>query len=158
MNLFVLDLDPYEAARQNNDKHCVKIILEANQCLSTTLDYFGVKNVPMRPTHKNHPINRWIRESRANYDWTCKHLDGLLNEYTLRYNKVHACQKYLNYFKMHRNCIPDGPETERPLCMPDQYKVPGDPVKSYRNYYICEKAGFAKWKNANVPDWWPYNA
>jgi len=26
-------------------------------------------------------------------------------------------------------------------------------LKAYRNYYIGEKAYFAKWKKGNMPDW-----
>lgn len=37
--------------------------------------------------------------------------------------------------------------------MPDQYKVPDDAVKAYRDYYIGEKAGFAKWAYSSTPDW-----
>lgn len=154
MNIFILDSDPYEAARQNCDRHCVKIILEVSQMLSVALIENGITGVPYKKTHSGHPMSRWVRETRANYRWTCDHLDGLLSEYTSRYNKIHACQKYLNYFRMHSKCIPDGPATQFPLCMPDEYKVSGDPVKSYRNYYKGAKAYFAKWKNGNVPYWW----
>jgi gamma-glutamyltranspeptidase len=40
-----------------------------------------------------------------------------------------------------------------PQCMPDQYKVPDDAVKAYRDYYIGEKAGFAKWAYCSTPTW-----
>lgn len=41
------------------------------------------------------------------------------------------------------------------LAMPEQYKNPKDPVKSYRQYYIGEKNKFASWdKLHNTPDWW----
>jgi hypothetical protein len=28
-----------------------------------------------------------------------------------------------------------------------------DVLASYKNYYIQEKASFAKWKNRNTPEW-----
>jgi len=38
--------------------------------------------------------------------------------------------------------------------MPDHYKVSGDAVQAYRNYYIGDKARFAKWKESSlVPEW-----
>jgi len=36
--------------------------------------------------------------------------------------------------------------------MPDQYKSQ-DAVEAYRNYYLGEKAGFAKWTNREIPEW-----
>lgn len=155
MNIFALDKDPYVAARYHNDKHCVKMILEDAQMLSTALHESGVGDVPYRPTHKNHPSAKWVRETRSNYKWAIKLLDGLLQQYSERYNKVHACQRYFNFFAMHANSIPDGPLTPIPQCMPDQYRLPEDQfVQAYRNYYHGEKAYFSKWRTGNVPEWW----
>ena len=42
---------------------------------------------------------------------------------------------------------------EHPQCMPDQYKVQGNAVEAYRNYYIGEKA-FAKWTKRGTPSWY----
>jgi hypothetical protein len=36
--------------------------------------------------------------------------------------------------------------------MPNQYKVPGDGVQSYRNYYNGEKQRMFAWKKRPVPD------
>ena len=47
----------------------------------------------------------------------------------------------------------DSAYTQPPQCMPDQYKVPDDAVKAYRNYYIGEKAYFAKWTKRDMPEW-----
>ena len=38
--------------------------------------------------------------------------------------------------------------------MPDDVKVSGDSIKSYRNYYIKNKTHLANWKNRKVPDWY----
>ena len=39
MNIFVLDIDPDKAARQYNDKHVVKMVLETAQLLSSAVRY-----------------------------------------------------------------------------------------------------------------------
>lgn len=153
MNLFVLDLDPSEAAKAHCDKHVCKMLIETSQMLSTSLHVNGVNGVPMKPCYVNHPITKWVGKTRANYRWTLKLLDGLFREYTERYGKVHACQRYLNYFIMHAHCIPEGPMLEFPQCMPDQYKD-ADPVQAYRKYYKGEKSKFAKWRAGNIPLWW----
>jgi len=44
--------------------------------------------------------------------------------------------------------------TPFPICMKEEYKVDGDPVKSYRNYYIQDKVRFAKWEpRSTMPIW-----
>jgi hypothetical protein len=43
--------------------------------------------------------------------------------------------------------------------MPDKYKVPGDTIQSYRNYYIGDKISFAKWKSpSTTPSWFTEDA
>ena len=39
--------------------------------------------------------------------------------------------------------------------MPDECKIPGDVVGSYRKYYVMKKQRFATWKApATIPEWW----
>ena len=45
--------------------------------------------------------------------------------------------------------------TQPTPAMPDECKVPGDSVQSYRNYYVMKKRRFATWKApAQVPEWY----
>jgi hypothetical protein len=37
--------------------------------------------------------------------------------------------------------------------MPNEVKIPNDVLKSYHNYYIQNKAHFAKWSKRPVPTW-----
>jgi len=65
---------------------------------------------------------------------------ALGEEYTDRYGKEHLtitkCKTPLMFIP---KGIPDGFFTEPPQCMPDEYKVEGDSVQAYWNYYIGEK-------------------
>ena len=88
----------------------------------------------------------------------------LCDEYTHRFNKVHKTDAKLRealktppslMTKMAEWSSTYGNKyTQPPQCMPDQYKVPDDAVKAYRNYYIGEKAYFAKWAYTRTPEWW----
>jgi hypothetical protein len=66
---------------------------------------------------------------------------ALGNEYTKRYGKTHL--SITKCFDSLKNCpidMPLGGEfTEPPQCMPDEYKVEGDSVTAYWNYYENEK-------------------
>lgn len=137
MNIFILDLDHKKNAEYHSNTHCIKLILEAAQCLCTAHWETG-SEAPYRATHKNHPINKWIRKSLANYRWVCDYGMALCDEYTYRYGKVHATQKVLEWCIKNQPNIQDSTLTEFALAMPDEYKSV-DPVESYRRYVIAEK-------------------
>lgn len=104
-------------------------------------------------THINHPSTVWARKTSSNYNWLWLLLHDLCKEYTYRYGKTHKCEssglvELLEYPPMN---IPMGPFTEPTPAMPDQYKVPGDSIKSYHNYYNGEKQRMFAWKKRDVP-------
>jgi hypothetical protein len=165
MNIFVLSLDPVEAAIQQCDKHVVKMVLESGQLLSGAHRFFNssVQDFVYRASKSqlNHPCAKWVRESAYNYIWLYEHMLALGEEYTRRYGKVHKTirerSKYLAGLPPHLDFTP---ATQHPLCMPDKYKIyddcdNADVVGSYRAFYIGDKAYFARWKLGNQPDWWP---
>lgn len=177
MNIFALDNDPVVAARYHNDKHVVKMILESAQLLSTAhrlLD--GQQSIVLkngrkmktwtlsddrehalyRATHMNHPSAVWVRQSKANYRWLFRLFRALLQEYTDRYGKTHKCDAMLSTLVSTPSNIPDTGLTPFALAMPDEYKVIGDPVQSYRNYYMGSKRSMAVWGRGKLPapEWW----
>jgi hypothetical protein len=163
MNIFYLHPDPLTAAQMHCDKHCVKMILETAQMLCTahraldgddSADYNGM----YKTAHLNHPSTRWVRDSWDQYEWTYKLFEALCDEYSKRYNKIHQSDKKLRHIldTVPYFIKPNG-FREPPQCMPDQYKVPDDSVQAYRNYYIGEKASFAKWQYSEIPNWWTNN-
>lgn len=162
MNIFILSNDPYEAARMQCDKHVVKMILESAQLLSTAHrvmdgDESGAlpdnrENVFYRATHKNHPCAKWVREAVENYNWLVDHFDGLLCEYTHRYNKQHKCASMLYDIQSPPKALTAWDWTTPPSCMPDDCKV-GDTVENYRKYYQTYKSHILKWTNREPPNW-----
>lgn len=161
MNIFFLDECPQTAAQWQCDKHIVKMALETAQLLCTTAHELGLNpdDIPYRRTHVNHPCAVWVRQSWAHYQWTLLHGMAICFEYQRRYGRKH---KSLDVILKIRGLLQ--PEhfpsdaavwTEPPQCMPDSYKVEGDVVQAYRNYYIGDKAYMAKWSYSETPYWWP---
>ena len=144
MNIFYLNPDPVKAAQLQYNKHVVKMILESAQMLCTAHHCYGNAeqklNVPYKQAHLNHPSTVWARKSRATYRWLYLHMMALGDEYTKRYGKKHLtitkCAKFLNVPPVH---IQGDEFTEPPQAMPDEYKVEGDSVTAYWNYYEGEK-------------------
>ena len=176
MNIFYLDSDPVTAAEMHCDKHVVKMILESAQLLSTAhrvIDGYetagksktgrNVKrwilsdardSILYHATHINHPSCAWARQNSGNYTWLAQLFLTLNEEYTRRYHRVHKCMSMLNEILSPPIKIKAGYQTIIPQCMPDQYKDPYDSVLAYRNYYLGDKARFARWTNRNTPGWW----
>lgn len=142
MNIFYIHNDPKVCAKAMTDKHCVKMILESAQMLSTAhheLDQDKAPDNIYKSTHKNHPSAKWVRQSVQNYKWLYDHFIFLSDEYTRRYNRRHKTDKDLSHILINppKN-IPVADFTQPPQAMPDIYKT-NNSVRSYRIYYITEK-------------------
>ena len=160
MNIFYLSEKPDECAEMHNDKHCVKMILESAQMLSTAhreLDG-DVPDILYKSTHKNHPSTIWVRSSKQHYDWLFRLFRMLSAEYSIRYSdhnfKVHKTwDKLGKLLEQAPKNIKDNGWVDPPQCMPDYCKKP-DTIDAYRNYYLTEKASISTWKYSNQPTWW----
>jgi hypothetical protein len=80
----------------------------------------------------------------------------LCYEYTYRYEKTHKVERDGLLKVLRTNLpanIPIGPFTAPTPAMPDDVKVPGNSLASYRNYYNKNKTHLADWKKRPVPQW-----
>jgi hypothetical protein len=108
--------------------------------------YFAGERV-YAPTHVNHPSTIWARETRANYIWLLEHFEALCEEYKRIYGKTHKCFEHYGNLDYGIHFTMEGPLTEIPKCMPDEFKN-NDPHLSYQLYMID------KWKNdKRSPTW-----
>ena len=152
MNIFILDEDIERCAQYHCDQHVGKMILESTQILCTALNKMGMET-PYRSTHVSHPSVLWVEQSRDNFRWLVRLAYALNREFCWRYKRTsdHASVAVLK-------TIEDREFENRGLtpfaqAMPEQYRIPGDAVTAYRNFYRGEKARFATWKRREVPAW-----
>ena len=162
MNIFYLDHNPRICAQQHNDKHCVKMILEYAQLLSSAhrvVDQIDNHALLYKATHINHPSTIWTRSSSSNYKLLYLLFEELSAEYTYRYNKEHKSYTKLKDFLCHTpSNIPVGVFTQPTPAMPDYCKISDNSIASYRKYYINEKSHLAAWKGRSVPEWYSIGA
>ena len=172
MNIFILSLDPVEAAQMQCDKHVPKMLVESGQMLSTThrvLDgkltrrpsksgktmvkywdlYEGADDLEAellyyKAVHVGHPCTKWTMESDENYRWHWEHMKALANEYTYRYGKIHKTERELLWqIQSPPRNIPKGPMTDFKLAMKANPECMfDDPVKSYRAFYQTKQYRF----------------
>lgn len=155
------------------DKHCVKMILEyaqllstAHRCLdgiaSTRLSKSGRKQqyyildderdqTLYSATHVNHPSAIWVRQSKENYEWLFSLFIELMREYHYRYGKIHACMRLAKYLKNPPKNLASNRFTEPTPAMPEDYKIAGNSIQSYHNYYNNDKVRMFSWKNRPTP-------
>lgn len=154
MNIFVLDADPILAAQYHCDKHCVKMILETAQLLSTAVRINAKTTEQLiygyKATHKNHPCAIWCRQTRDNFIWLKQLGIALSNEYTYRYGKIHKSTPIIQ--NAPEECINAGLLTSFVQAMPNEYKN-NDPVKAYRDYYVGAKYNILTYTYRKPPEW-----
>jgi hypothetical protein len=176
MNIFYLHNDPELCAQMHNDKHVVKMILEYAQLLSTAhrildgtlvegLSKSGRKakryelpdmrdSILYTATHANHPSAVWARQRESQYRWLFTLFVECLDEYTKRYGKIHSSARLIRQLSRPPTNIEfSGDFTQPTPAMPDIYKVAGDSLQSYRNYYLGDKVKMSRWTNRPMPEW-----
>jgi len=159
MNIFVLDTNPLTAAKMHCDKHCVKMILETAQMLSTAHHVYETSEADKvyKKAHLNHPCTKWIRESKANYGWAYDLYFALLMEFQSRRGKDHKSGELWHHLIKAPADMPDIGLTPFAQAMPDKYKGPC-PVEAYRAYYMGDKASIAEWNwGTPAPSWFKKN-
>ena len=152
MNIFYLDSDHALNASYHNNKHCVKMLVEYVQLLSTAVRESGI-DAGYKTTHKNHPSAIWARESLDNWLWLRDLVVALNNEFVYRYEKTVNHKSYEMAMTLPIPNIPSLGITKFRLAMPDDVRM-DDPIEAYRAYYKKYKSHMANWKNRDVPEWY----
>ena len=157
MNVFYVDHDPAQAARDLCDKHIPKMLVETCQMLSTAHRVYQPDKEHTQRLYKaaylNHPCSVWVREAKDNYYWAYFHAVELNKEFTRRYGGTHASARLLDALAE----VPFDREGSTPpaLAMLDGIKaLTSDPVEAYRLYYLVAKHKIAKWKMTRPPTWY----
>jgi hypothetical protein len=109
-----------------------------------------------RPCHVLHPCARWTRQTLGNYLWLCRLGIELAREFRHRFGHVHSCEEHVQW--LYANPPPgirQLPKSYFIMAMDEQYKISGDPIRSYRNYYKTSKKerGLVKYTKRQVPHW-----
>ena len=182
MNIFYLDKDPVVSAEMSCDKHVCKMIIESAQMLSTAhrlldgiewtdyskngrkikrwrLEDLHLEDTIYKACHTGHPSTLWVMDNVFHYAWLYNHMIALNEQFKLRYNHTEDHMTIRKLKDVLRNPPKNIPLAKIPTdptpAMPDECKIPGDVVGSYRKYYIMKKRDFATWKApAVIPEWY----
>jgi hypothetical protein len=164
VNIFAVNDDPLLAARDLPDKLVIKMPTESLQLLTpwafnahsaytqkTDGTNYGIKGFA------HHPCAKWLYESPSNVHWLLEHAFGMADEYWRRYNKDHGTLYGLNQIRtlVYKNHNKENSKDHTPFvqAMPEEFKIPNDPVTAYRNYINGYK-GYAEWRYSEKPNWW----
>lgn len=105
---------------------------------------------------KNHPCTKWVRESRAHYNWLLELAFALVEEHTYRFTPkaIHACFPHLVW--LYENPPPKYTETswrDPPTAMPVEFRISPNSVACYIAYYNGSKRerGLIKYTKRHIP-------
>ncbi len=169
MNIFVLDEDTGKSAQMMDDQRLSKMIIESGQMLRAALARHGFteeecieyriltsKGAPWGVTHEHHPCTIWAGDCRANFEWLARYAACLCEEHRSRndYTKSHACEGPIARMGHMSIRIPE--TTPFVLAMPDEFKVPGDAVESYRRFFRSKPN--VRYSRVEAPDWYEVSA
>jgi hypothetical protein len=181
MNIFVLDKNPVVAAKNNNDQHCTKIVLEISQMLACpfSLERLSQKDVPLtkggtsrKHSYYNHPVTKWVRESPENFRWAIVHALALDVERRERNGGLskkpehfsipfidwalnHIDEVQFNKSELTTFAVAISEFNKEKKVYNQSYaiikKYNLPPITAYKLYYKLDKS-FATWKR-NRPEW-----
>jgi hypothetical protein len=168
MNIFVTDNSPKISAQTLDDKRVVKMVLETAQLLSTAIfiNTFNIYEGIYKPTHIKHPCAIWAGLNIENWDWLFQHFIALCEEYTMRYNKIHASEKLLPYLIEYRKFIKHGAKTPFANCTRSEpivvdFRYLNDTCDAYKKYLV-EKwnndKSYPKWTKRDKPLWYDHKS
>lgn len=115
-----------------------------------------------RGAFRNHPCTIWANSFVNNWQWLIQHGLALCEEYTLRYNKVHACQQTLLVARdIFPTADPQGRSGKDPTpfarAMPDNLKDEEslDTFEAYRLYLNTKSWVYDNYLRlpSRRPDW-----
>ena len=168
MNIFVLDRDPFEAAKMHCDQHVTKMILETAQLLSTEARRLGITDDRLyKSTHVNHPCSVWLRDKPIHVDWLWRLTCSLGQQHEIRFGTVHksCCVALVATSSIYKATgyrpvpLEQILELDHALAMPDEFKD-SDPVDAYRAYYrykhqqwTIDKGKGMKYTKVEPPEW-----
>ena len=148
MNIFVTDPNPAIAARHQDLKRVVKMILESFQLMSNAMWAHGQTGF-YKLSHANHPCSTWTAQSRANFMWLLEHALELSAIYTEVYGRSHKCLRHLASCEAYAVSATFPSEDPTPFANCTEYKYVADVHKAYRFQML------RKWNNDKKNPRWP---
>ena len=160
MNIFAIEGDPatnsidwIKSAQSQDNYRVVKMILESCQMLCTTINILSDAHVaPYKSTHKSHPSTKWVRASSANFEALVEHTMAMIDEYHVRFGKIHKCTSVLDKcLKLYdASLFPEHKATPLPLAMPPEFRTDSI-IESYRRFYASKPR--MRYPANKIPSW-----
>ena len=162
MNIFAiegdkLNIDWRRSAYSHDDYRCNKMIIESCQMLCTTARLYG-EETRYKKSFENHPMTKWVGESFWNFSNVVTLAQSLKWAFESRHNKTtHGCDDVISHMhtlirgKFYKKFPIIDHNTNMPLCMPHEYKIDGNTVESYRNYFANKPN--LRYYHTPPPDW-----
>jgi len=155
MNIFAVHPDPIISAKSLVDRHVVKMILESVQllCIAHAIKGSVPEGIWSSLGWQHHPCAKWVASSLSNYCWLLAHANGLCAEYQHRYDRTHKLEADGMLVRLAEKMppVPDIGLTPFVEATGDIHE--GEPIATYRRYYLERKNHLMFWTRREPPDW-----
>lgn len=165
MNIFAVDFCPRQCALALDDQRLSDMLIKTHKLLLMASYSRGssyLTNKDFKEDELDHPIAKWVRETRGNYWWTYELFVCMSQEYTHRFKQAHPTGVFRSIFDKQVGLMPEG------LLMPFvkyayhteleiDYSEIEEACLAYRVYLQALWAlENPKWTNREKPDWAQY--
>lgn len=107
---------------------------------------------------RNHPCSKWVREDRAGFLYAQNLLRALCDEFTYRFDNLHATDTFYFGKLPEVNIDKLFPHRRRrkpvPLATGEKHPLDADPVEVYRRFYETKQQRWKlQWTKRDKPKW-----
>lgn len=108
-----------------------------------------------RAHHETHPCVAWAALYGGNYAWLYRLGSALLDEYTYRFNRIHACTPVMRTLELLPPPLLDTQHMwcDAPCVFPSEFIVGEDAVTNYQNYYRNCRSVIMNYTRRSEPTW-----
>ena len=148
--IYFLDNNPELAGIYLSDKHLSCQLGSACTVICTVLENYTDSSMPQNVINKSNAVVSWASISKSNFEWLVEYAQSVQRHFYTIYGKYHNTTIDLSSIIVPE--LPKGGLMEFPQLLPDRYKMEGNSVEAYRNYYVMEKAKISNYRQ-KAPDW-----
>lgn len=144
-------------ARAMPDKLASKMVLEQGQILCSAHWVCGdgkIDQILYKLAHKNHPVCKWVRKTKSNYQFGYLLFLAQGREFYYRRGKHHGTYtRFKDILKTPPKYVPDGAFTEPPQCLSGREKNESYAI-AYRDFIAYDK-DYPAWNwGRPAPKWY----
>jgi len=150
-DLITGEIDWCKSAKSYDNYRIISGAVQTTQLICNVFHKNGFKTL-FNPYGLNHPNTLWASESYSNFCNILALCNGIFNEYTFRFGKIHKGQDIVTELTndLEKVKFANKESTKYVSLVPDEYKSE-NPIIACRNYYLSKEK--IRYPKNRIPKW-----